>query len=77
MSEPLMPADAAAYLARWARVEERETALARAEPSALRFRQLCAMFDARHLFPTDPDRDRESAAVRDRWQRLRGMPAVD
>jgi hypothetical protein len=71
MSEALTPADAKSYLARWAEVGEREAELARRESVTLRFRQLCAMFDARHLFPADPDRDRESDAVRSRWQQLR------
>lgn len=71
MSEPLTPADAKGYLARWSEVGEREAELARGESVTLRFRQLCAMFDARHLFPADPDRDREADAVRCRWQWLR------
>jgi hypothetical protein len=29
------------------------------------------MFDARHLFPTDPAREQEATRVGQRWQRLR------
>lgn len=71
MPKPLTPTDAAAYLARWTEVGARETTLARAESIAIRFRQLSAMFDARHLLPADPDREQEAMAVRRRWQRLR------
>jgi hypothetical protein len=71
MSKPVTPTDAAAYLARWAEVGAREVELARAEPIDIRFRQLCAMFDARHLFPADVAREQEAMTVRGRWQRLR------
>jgi hypothetical protein len=71
MSRPVTPADAAAYLARWDELDAREEALGRATPIDVRFRQLCAMFDARHLFPTDPAREQEATRVRQRWQRLR------
>jgi len=77
MSKPLTPADAAAYLARWSEVGAREATLARAEPIATRLRQLCAMFDARHLFPADPAREQDAMAVRRRWQRLRESPPGD
>jgi hypothetical protein len=71
MSKPVTPTDAAAYLARWAEVGAREAALARAEPIDIRFKQLCAMFDARHLFPADVAREQEATEVRGRWRRLR------
>lgn len=77
MRTPPSPAEAAAYLARWIEVGEREAAVTRAEPMALRLRQLCALFEARHLFPADAGRERESEIVRRRWQRLREALPVD
>ncbi|MFO1456221.1 MAG: hypothetical protein U1F18_08240 [Steroidobacteraceae bacterium] len=71
MSDPISPADAKAYLARWSEVERADTALARAESIELRFRQLNALFEARHLFPADPRREQENNALRGRWQHLR------
>ncbi len=64
---------AAQLVARWSEVERVETALARAESVESRFRQLNALFEARHLFPADPQRERENDALRGRWQQLREM----
>jgi len=71
MTKPLTPADAAAYLRRWAEVETRQVELDRDELLEARFRQLCALFDARHLFPADQGREAEAEIVRERWRRLR------
>jgi hypothetical protein len=71
MSKPVAPTDAAAYLARWAEVGAREGELAGATSMEIRFRQLCALFDARHLFPANPASEQEVTMVRQRWQRLR------
>ncbi len=66
MSKPVTPADAATYLARWTEVGAHEVALAHAEPIGVRFKQLCALFDARHLFPADPSREPDVLAVQRR-----------
>jgi hypothetical protein len=71
MTAPLSPSDAAAYLARWREVAALEAELSRADPMALRLRQLAALFEARHLFPADAERERETEALREVWRRLR------
>lgn len=71
MSDPISPVDAKAYLARWSEVARTETALARAESIEARFRQLNALFDARHLFPADLCREEENEVLRRRWRHLR------
>lgn len=71
MSDPISSVDAKAYLSRWPEVTRAETTLARAESVEGRFRQLNALFDARHLFPADLGREQENEALRGRWRQLR------
>ena len=63
--------EARAYFARWEMVREFETAELRRTSMDTKLRQLSALMGASRLFGTNPDRDREVHAVRERWARLR------
>ena len=59
------------YLERWELVSQKEVEELRSTPMAIKFLQLCALMESRHLFPPDPDREAEAAGVRERWALLR------
>ncbi len=65
------PSQAADYLARWTRVAEQETVELRTTSMGVKFRQLCALFESRAMFPPDPAEQAEIEAVRARWSRIR------
>jgi hypothetical protein len=67
----ITPTEARAYLDRWAAVEEFEIAERRRTPMAKKARQLSALMASRHLFPPDPDREKEVEQVRRHWALLR------
>ena len=64
-------AEAHAYLDRWAAVEAFELAERRRTPIERKARQLSALMASRHLFPPDPDREKQVEQVRERWALLR------
>ena len=65
------PTEAAAYLARWTLVGDREPAELRTTPIEVKFQQLCALFASRALFAPDPSEQADDDAVRSRWVRIR------
>lgn len=62
---------ARAYSHRWQEASRRETAELRETGPDLKLGQLEALVASRHMFPVDPSRERESHAIRERWDQLR------
>jgi hypothetical protein len=67
----ITPEEARAYIQRWELVRELETAELQRTPIETKLRQLAALMASRHLFGPEPDRERQVAEVRARWERLR------
>lgn len=59
------------YLARWKLVRSNEITELRRTSIETKIRQLSALMASRQIFGTDPDRDRDAQAVRERWANLR------
>ena len=67
----ITPEEARAYIERWELVREEEDRQLRSTPLAVKFRQLEALMESRHLLGPDPNRAAEVQVVRERWARLR------
>jgi len=67
----ITPAQARAYLKRWAAVNEFEITELRRTPMKLKLRQLSALMASRHLFTPDPTREKGVRQVRKHWAKLR------
>lgn len=67
----ITPEDARAYLQRWKLVRELEAAQVGQPSLEIRLRQLAALMASRSLFGSDPERERNVVAVRERWAQLR------
>jgi hypothetical protein len=65
------PEEAQAYARRWVLLQEFEAAEMRRTSMDTRLRQLSALMASRELFATEPDRELQVQAVRERWARLR------
>jgi hypothetical protein len=67
----ITPEEIQAYCKRWELMTQREIEELRRTPIEVKFRQLAALFEARHLFPPEPDREEGVRLVRERWAQLR------
>ena len=67
----ITPSEALAYRERWAAVEAFEKAELRAATMDAKLRQLSALMASRSLFVADPERERGTQQVRERWALLR------
>jgi len=72
----ITPAEARAYLERWAAVEEFELAERRNASMETKLQQLSALMASRDLFAADPERENGVLEVRERWARLRKASGV-
>ncbi|HUN73890.1 MAG TPA: hypothetical protein VMU40_05195 [Steroidobacteraceae bacterium] len=67
----ITPEQARAYLGRWDLVREAEVDALRRTPVEAKLRQLAALMASRHLFASEPDRETQAGAVRERWALIR------
>jgi hypothetical protein len=62
----ITPAEARAYLERWALVEEFEIAERRAASMETKLQQLSALMASRDIFAEDPEREKKDRTIRTR-----------
>jgi RecB family exonuclease len=67
----ITPDKARAYFKRFELLSEAEVEALRTTPIEVRFRQLAALMESRHLFEPEPDREEGVRLVRERWALLR------
>lgn len=68
---PITPDEARAYLERLAMVRDFKAAELRRTSMETKLKQLASLMASRHVFGSEPDREKEVAVVRERWNRLR------
>jgi hypothetical protein len=68
----IKPEAAAAFIGRWRAVANHHQSEVRASSVEQRLQQLNALFASRSLFETDAGRELEAAALRERWNLIRG-----
>jgi len=68
---PIRRDQALDYLDRWKMVREKEADELRMSSMETRLRQISTLVFSRHLFASDPDRERKVDEVRERWARIR------
>ncbi len=67
----MTPEQARAYFERWELVRKVETAALRNTSMDSKLRQVAALMESRKAFGLDPQREAETQAVRERWERIR------
>ena len=69
--KPLSSAEAIAFQARWRAVEAMERTELQTTSVAVKFLQLCALFESRSMFGTDANLPPRDAVLAERWDRIR------
>ena len=64
-------ADALAYQTRWKSVNQMEIAELRNTSMEMKLRQLASLMASREMFGIDPQRERATEQIRERWVQLR------
>ena len=73
---PITADEARAYFERWAMIRDAQTDELRRTSMATKMRQLESLMASRLAFGPELNREKEVAAVRERWNRLRPAPGV-
>ena len=73
---PITADEARAYFERWAMIRDAQTDELRRTSMATKLRQLESLMASRLAFGPELNREKEVAALRKRWNRLRRAPGV-
>ena len=73
---PITADEARVYFERWAMVRDAEIDALRRTSMATKLRQLESLMASRLAFGPELNREKEVAALRERWNRLRRAPGV-